>query len=111
MQWVRVYHHKITNPYIPVVYLDKKWFYTTNRRRKIKILPRGPLEELEVDVVIQPKIRSRRYPVKFVFLGVVACICSHRKFDGKILLEGVSEQIVVATLSLHTHFSNDIHTC
>ena len=96
LQWVREYHHKITNLYIPVAYLDENWFCTTNRTRKIKRLPRGTLEELGTHVVVQPKIRSRCYPVKSMFIGAVVHLYVHRRFDGRILLEKVIVQQVVS---------------
>ena len=41
MRWVRKWYDILTNKEIPVAYLDKKWFYTTNRWRKMKQRPRG----------------------------------------------------------------------
>jgi len=43
--WVRKYYDILTNVEAPVVYLDEMWFYTTNRRRKIKRLTRGEEED------------------------------------------------------------------
>jgi len=73
--WVQTHHNKITNPFIPVAYLDEKLFYTTNRRRKIARLSRGPLEEVGVNCVVKLKTQSRRFPVKYMLLGVVARPC------------------------------------
>ena len=46
--------------------------------------------------IIRPKIRSRRYPVKVMFLGVVARpvkdIAKGIDFNGRIMLERVSRQ-------------------
>ena len=41
LQWVREHWDLLTNPDMPVTYLDEKWFYVTNGRRKIKRLPLG----------------------------------------------------------------------
>jgi len=67
--------------------LDEKWFYTTNRRRKVKRLPRGEDEEEGVDFIPQPKVRSRRFPVKAMFMGVVGRPIPEKQFDGKIHME------------------------
>lgn len=58
-------------------YLDEKWFYTTSRRRKLKILPPGPGEDpKEVEPHI-PTTRSRRFTTKVshvVVLSVASCM-------------------------------------
>ena len=46
------------------VFLDEKWFNTTSRRRKIKILPAGPDEDADKVAPYIPTARSRRYPIK-----------------------------------------------
>jgi len=61
--WARKYFNLIVDPLKPVAFLDEKWFYTTNRRRKLKLLPKGH-NEIEIPKYQRPKIRSRRYPVK-----------------------------------------------
>ena len=42
--WVKEWYDILTDKYANVAMLDEKWFYTTNRRRKIKKLPIGPGE-------------------------------------------------------------------
>ena len=37
------------------------------------------------DAAVQPKMRSRLYPMKVMFVGVVANPISFRNFSGKIL--------------------------
>ena len=106
--WVRTHIIKLTSNGYYVAYLDEKWFYTTSRRRKLKTLPKGPHEKEGADEFIRPKMRSRRYPVKCMFLGVVACPLPYRRFDGRILLERVSEDVVVNKLTAHTQFSDDV---
>ena len=59
--------HLLTNPNVPVAHLDKKWFYTTNRRRHIKKLPRHPEEDY---LSLPPKVLSCRSPVNAMFMGV-----------------------------------------
>ena len=42
--WVKEWYDVLTDKYANVAMLDEKWFYTTNRRRKIKKLPIRPGE-------------------------------------------------------------------
>ena len=37
--WVKKWYTLLTDKFVNVVIFDEKWFYTTNRRRKIKRLP------------------------------------------------------------------------
>ena len=61
--WARKWFQTMCDPNLPVAFLDEKWFYTTNRRRRLKVLPKGGHEN-EIPEYQRPKIRSRRYPVK-----------------------------------------------
>ena len=70
-QWVRKWYHLLVNKSTPVAFIDKKWFYTTNCRRKVKRLPLGPNEVPGSDFIPVPKVRSRRFPVKSMFMGVI----------------------------------------
>ena len=78
-------------------FLDEKWFYTTSRRRKVKILPAGPDEDPEEVVHQQPTTRSRRHAIKVMYLGVVGLpvpkevFGGNKDFDGKIFLDRVSK--------------------
>ena len=57
-------------------FLDEKWFYTTSRRRKIKILPAGKDEDPEKVKPKQPRCISRRYPIKVcLFVYCASCVC------------------------------------
>ena len=53
----------------------------------MKFLPQieGELSGSSSDVAVQPKMRSRLYPMKVMFVGVVANPISFRNFSGKIL--------------------------
>ena len=108
MQWVRTYYELLTNETAPVTYLDEKWFYTTNRRRRVKKLPRGPNEEEGVDIVPPQKVRSRHFPVKAMFMGVVGRPINEKNFDGKIHLERVSKTVEVTKLTAHQNFCDDV---
>ena len=88
MVWVREWFAILTDTNEPVTHLDEKWFYTTNRRRLIKRLPKGEDEEEGVDYIPQPKVRSRRFPIKSMFMGVVARPVPSKKIDGKGFLKG-----------------------
>ena len=92
-----------------VAYLNEKFFYTTSQRKKLKTLPRGIHEEEGVDCLVRPKILSRRYPVKCMFMGVVARLIKHRNFNEKILLERVSNDQVVNKWTAYTCFSDDVN--
>ena len=107
LDWVRKYYHILTSPAYYVAYLDEKFFYTTSRRKKIKILPKGEHEDDEADKFIRPKMRSRRFPIKSMFMGVVGRPIHHRQFNGKILLERISEQFSITRLGSHTSFTDD----
>ena len=47
-------------------FLDEKWFYTTSRRRKIKVLPACPHEDPNDVKPEHPRCISRRHPVKVI---------------------------------------------
>ena len=53
MRWVKDWHNTKSNKNIPIAHLDEKWFYTTNRRRKIKQLS---LEKKGDDFIPEPKV-------------------------------------------------------
>ena len=91
----------------PVTYLDKKWFYTSNCHRRIKKLPRGRHEEEGVDTYKQPKVRSRRFPVKSMFMGVVGRPIAAKQLDGKVHLERISENKEVKKLTTNTKFCDN----
>ena len=107
MIWVRKWFELLTNIDAPVTYLDEKWFYTTNRRRRIKKFPRGKHKEEGVDTYTQPKVRSRRYPVKSMFMGVVGRPNPAKNVNGKIHMERVSETKEVKKLTTNTQFCDN----
>lgn len=88
--------------------LDEKWFYTTFRRRKRKVLPHGLTEEVGADFVRFSSVRSRRHPVKVMFLGVIACPHPEKEFDGKLHMERVSRLKTLARMSRQKSFSDDV---
>ena len=45
-------------------FLDEKWFYTTSRRRKVKVLPPDPDKDPDEVAPVQPTTRSRRHAIK-----------------------------------------------
>lgn len=106
--WARQNFNLFCDAKAPVCFLDEKWFYTTNRRRTMKILPRG-VNEHEVPTTLHlPKIRSRRFAIKVMFLGVVACPHQEREFDGRVFLERISKPKTVTRTSRNKNFSVDV---
>ena len=104
-----------TDPNMPVAYLDEKWFYTTSRRRKIKLLPLSSYEEKNTANLIalraaenSPKMRSRRYPVKVMYLGVVARPRPDKSFNGRIMLKRVANSKKVEAKTRNELFSTDV---
>ena len=69
LDWIEKWEDITTDPNIPVACLDEKWFYTTTRRRRIKMLPLSDEELSSPNFAsihaseASPKIRSRRYPL------------------------------------------------
>ena len=86
-----------------VCFLDEKWFYTTSRRRKLKILPCAEFEEPEVVEAQMPKLWNRRFPLKVMLFGVTDPPDESRNFDGKILMKQVCEQYLTSKNSYNLH--------
>ena len=89
-------------------HLDEEWFYTTNRRRKIKRLPLGPNKKPGNDFIPQPKIGSQLFPVKSMFLPVIGCPRKEKGFNGKILLEQVSKTVTISRMVSHQKGSDNV---
>ena len=70
-KWVREHFDLLTDKNKGIAYIDEKWFYVTNHRRKVKRLPLGPHEKEGDNSIELPKTRSRRFPIKSMFMGVV----------------------------------------
>ena len=56
----------------------------------MKDLPMGPIDKDAPDALQTPSIFNRRYPVKVMYLGVVACLQDKDNFGSRIMLERVS---------------------
>ena len=69
-----------------------KWFYTTSRQRKIKVLPPGPHENPEEVRPVVPTTVSRRNVIKVMYLAVVARPISEYNFDSKVFLERIARE-------------------
>jgi hypothetical protein len=106
--WARKWWDLFCDPTAPKAFLDEKWFYTTNRRRRLKMLPTLAHEVGQVTGYKRPRIRSRRYPVKVMFLGVVANPQPEHDFDGRIAIERVSQQKIISRSSRNKRFSVDV---
>ena len=94
-------------------FLDEKWFYTTSRRKKLKILLMASFEEAKDAFIDIPRVRSRRFPCKVMFMGLVCPpIIVEEKLtgeknelvDGKVLLKRVSKEVIQKQQSYNQHF-------
>ena len=88
-------------------FLDEKWFYTTSWHKKIKNLPQQKSESVG-PTYKKGKIRCRRFPVKVMYMGVVACPNEERNFEGKILLKRVSERVKLSRATFNKDFLFDV---
>ena len=104
---VREHFDKYCDQTCPIAFLDEKWFYTTSRRRVMKVLPKAEHEPREPKYR-KPKMRSRRYPVKVMYLGVVANPQEEHNFDGRVYLKRVSNQVTATRRSTNQRFSDDV---
>ncbi len=104
MDWVLQWMDQFLDAEFPVCYFDKKLFYTVTRRCRIKFLPKCEHEEEGADFIVRPKTRSRRIPIKVMYLRVVGRPCADKGFNGRILLERVSEERTIQKQSKHQRF-------
>ncbi|MGH7974631.1 MAG: hypothetical protein ACREBR_03830 [bacterium] len=81
----------VEGPSFHYAFLDEKWFYTTSRR-KMNHIPRGRLEGTGVERVEQPRMRSRRHPIKVMFLGVVALPNPEKKNPERLCLSALAKR-------------------
>ena len=93
-QWAKDNWNILTDPNKPVCFADEKWFYTTNRRKTMKVLPETDKEKASNKKIwhSRPKIRSRHFPVKVMYLGVVAAPQPDHNFDGRVFMKRVSKR-------------------
>jgi hypothetical protein len=107
LKWSRIYKQKARNdPNFHYCFLDEKWFYTTSRRSKNKIIPQTIYESEQEAKFNAPKIRSRRFATKVMFMGVVSPPNKRYKHNGKIFLRRISEHVELKRLSHNQKFSN-----
>lgn len=107
IEWARRWFDVFSDPSAPVAFLDEKWFYTTNRRQQMKVLPTAANEIGIMTAYRAPRIRSRRHPAKVMFLGVVACPQLANNFDGRVCLHRVSKTKILSRSSKNKRFSVD----
>ena len=91
-----------------VCFLDEKWFYVTSRRKKMKYLPAHFTEDAATIFLHRPKQRSRSFPVKVMFMGMVSQPYPEYDFDGKIMLKRVSKRVQMKK-SYNQRFSDSFH--
>ena len=107
IDWEIDWYGLLTNPFSPVCFIDEKWFYRVNRRRAMKVLPKNACENDDIVVMKKSKMLPRRFPIKTMFIGVVARPIPHRSFNGKIFMERVSKTKCITSATSHTNFSDD----
>ena len=88
-----------------ICFVDEKWFYTTSRRKKMKILPKADFETEAEAHVPTPRLRSRRYALKVMHMGLIGKPVVGKSFNGKIYLRRVSESHVTSKNSFNQHIS------
>ena len=107
--WARKYISLIQDDTFYYCFLDEKWFFCNSNRKKYKILPPNKeIGETEADAYVpRPRVRSRRKPCKVMYIACVAQPVKEKKFDGRILMERVSEYVKAEQMSHAQRFSND----
>jgi len=90
-----------------VAMLDEKWFYKRNRCRKLKELPPIEGKDPESCKLKRPKATSQRYPVKIIYMGVIARPRPEHNFDGKILPLRVSDVRQLTQATSNERFVDD----
>ena len=105
--WVKDWYDVLTDKFANVAMLDEKWFYTTNRRRKIKKLPIRPGEVDGDDITKHPHIKSRLFAVKSMFMGDVGRQRPDKNFDGRIFLERISKTYTIKKRTANPRFSDE----
>ena len=85
-------------------FLDKKWFYTTSRRKKEKHLPQAYFETLTESFIVLKKVRSRRFPCKVMYMGIVG-VPIKGKTNGKIMMRRVCKIHQTKQESYNQNFS------
>jgi hypothetical protein len=56
-----------------------------------------------------PKVRSRRFPCKVMYMGIVGPPDTKENFDGKILIKRVSNTVKTGRKSYNQNFSDNYH--
>ena len=96
------------DPDIVFCWLDEKWFYCRNRRKKCKILPFHSKQPPNKFKHKRLRVVSRRHPTKVMYMGVVARPNAEQNFDGKIDLLRVSTKgVYKKTTYLNSAFSDE----
>ena len=102
----RLKNHEKNNIPFYYCFLDEKWIYTTSRRKKLKILPPAKFENPEEVAIVLPKLQSRRFATKVMYMGIVSPPHDKYYFDGKIFLKRVARPRPQLQNSYNTHFTN-----
>jgi hypothetical protein len=89
--WAQEIKQKLTNTNFHYCFLDEKWFYVISKRSIYKILPTGPGKSIEEAFVKHPKENSQRFPIKAMFMGVVAPPNLEQGFNWSVMIERISK--------------------
>ena len=72
------------------------------------MLPTGPGEMDGGDTTKHPQMRSRRFLVKSMFMGVVGRSRLDKNFDGRIFLERIRKKYTIWKRITNQRFSDDV---
>jgi hypothetical protein len=71
LKFSRKWREVIRNKKIRYCFLDEKWFYTRSNCNRLKILPLSMFEQPKDAHCHAPKVRSRQFPCKVMYMGIV----------------------------------------
>ena len=66
-----------------VLFLEKKWFYTSGRQRRLKHLPWAPHKPEGFDRVKRQRALSHRFPAKVMFMGLLLNLSLNSDLTGE----------------------------
>jgi hypothetical protein len=66
-------------------------FYIKSKRSIYKILPPGPRESIEEAFLKHPKEHSQQFPIKAMFMGVVAPLNLEQGLNGSVMIKRISK--------------------
>ena len=110
VNWVKKWYKRFSDngpENVHYCFLDEKWFYTTSRRNKYKVLPRAEFESEEEAMTLFPRLRSRHHAMKVMCMGIVAQPQPRYNFDGLIYMKRVSKDYFTSKNSYNCNIAED----